>query len=504
MSHSLRIGTPAFTPERRSQLSRLLRESVHLAESELLQAMGAVLDGRDAEAFLLGEESIVRIFGLAASHVAAGLLGLIHNDGAWVTDALTSARANSPRPTRSLGLRSTPVQFLGGARLTLTVPYVIEELRARPGRGRGVGRRRVSGSGSYPTLEALGISSRATPALQSEDARQTVRCASFADAREALGERGVELDEKTVRSLTLSVGSKALARREARIDAAGQGLVLSDEYVGKRIVISADGGRIRLREGGRRGRKGKNGRRRYRTPWREPKLFSVYVIDEKGNKVKKIPMLYDATLGDADAMFEILAAELLLRGAARAEEIVVVADGAPWIWNRVDALADVLGVERKQIVRVADFYHAVEHLTAFAELCSGWNEEKCRRWIRKMRRRLKNGKIKEVIKIMRTLCAGRNKAKIRTEIEYFETRKTYMRYHAFQWRKIPIGSGAVESAIRRVINLRLKGPSIFWRKENAERMLHLRAYLKAGRWNELMRSVIQPAHIAPTRCKGAA
>lgn len=43
-----------------------------------------------------------------------------------------------------------------------------------------------------------------------------------------------------------------------------------------------------------------------------------------------------------------------------------------------------------------------------------------------------------------------------------------------------MGSGAVESAIRRVINLRLKGPSIFWRGPNAERVLHMRAYLKAG------------------------
>ena len=67
MSDSLRIGTPAFIPERRSQLSRLLRESVNLAESDLLGAMEAVLEGRDAEAFLLGEEAITRIFGLQGS-----------------------------------------------------------------------------------------------------------------------------------------------------------------------------------------------------------------------------------------------------------------------------------------------------------------------------------------------------------------------------------------------------------------------------------------------------
>jgi len=48
----------------------------------------------------------------------------------------------------------------------------------------------------------------------------------------------------------------------------------------------------------------------------------------------------------------------------------------------------------------------------------------------------------------------------------------------------------VESDIRRIINLRMKGPSLFWRKENAERVLHMHAYLKAGRWEQLMRRIL--------------
>ena len=36
---------------------------------------------------------------------------------------------------------------------------------------------------------------------------------------------------------------------------------------------------------------------------------------------------------------------------------------------------------------------------------------------------------------------------------------------------LPIGNGTVESAVRRVINLRLKDPRTFWYKENAEKIL---------------------------------
>ena len=60
-----------------------------------------------------------------------------------------------------------------------------------------------------------------------------------------------------------------------------------------------------------------------------------------------------------------------------------------------------------------------------------------------------------------------------------------MRYGAFKRAGIPRGSGGVESAIRRVVNLRLKGPGIFWEVDNAERLLALRTRYKAGRWAEV-------------------
>ena len=40
--------------------------------------------------------------------------------------------------------------------------------------------------------------------------------------------------------------------------------------------------------------------------------------------------------------------------------------------------------------------------------------------------------------------------------------------------------------MRRVINLRLKGNGIYWREENAEAMLVLRAAALTGRWAETM------------------
>ncbi len=59
-----------------------------------------------------------------------------------------------------------------------------------------------------------------------------------------------------------------------------------------------------------------------------------------------------------------------------------------------------------------------------------------------------------------------------------------------QLDQTPIGSGAVESAVRRTVNLRMKGNSIFWLDEHAEPMLHMRACLVTERWEDMIRAAI--------------
>ena len=57
-------------------------------------------------------------------------------------------------------------------------------------------------------------------------------------------------------------------------------------------------------------------------------------------------------------------------------------------------------------------------------------------------------------------------------------------------QQLPIGSGIIESTVRRVLNLRMKGASIFWTKDNAEDMILLRAYYKSGHWQVLERNAL--------------
>jgi len=308
---------------------------------------------------------------------------------------------------------------------------------------------------------------------------------------------------KTIRRIALAVGDGALAQRQARVEASQAGVVYTKEFAEQRVVIGVDGGRVRIREGGERGRRRPNGHRGFHANWREPKLFSVYVINEKGRPIRNIPSLYEATMGGPKKTFELLVAELKLRGIADAKEIIVVTDGASWIWNRSAELPSLLGVSEDKVTRVADFYHAIEHLQAIADSRNDWASKDVKRWVKTHKRFLLQGRVEKVIADARGLRRSRNRNLIRREVAYFQRLKPFMHYNFYRDHAIPIGSGAVESAIRRVVNLRLKGPGIFWKRETVEKMLHLRAYLKASRWNELMCRVIHASPDGHANSSGA-
>ena len=80
------------------------------------------------------------------------------------------------------------------------------------------------------------------------------------------------------------------------------------------------------------------------------------------------------------------------------------------------------------------------------------------------------------------------------------SKKGRFKYHIISKIKLPIGSGAVESLIRQAVNLRMKGNSKFWLKENAEIMLHARCQSIAGCWNKfcdsILTALLKPIQIA--------
>ncbi len=332
----------------------------------------------------------------------------------------------------------------------------------------------------------LGIHDRCTPGLASDVSLTTIAMSSFEEAEKALADRGICLDVSTIRTIAKRFAGRAKAAQR------GESYEFGETVDGRRVVISTDGGRIRIRKN-KRGPKTKKGRNRYSTDWREPKLLIIYVVNEEGRMERKFSPFIDGTMKGPDAVFGLLRFYLSKLALSKADQVLFVADGARWIWRRVPQLLEDLGVRLKCAYELVDFYHAVEHLGKVAACRKSWSPSERKKWVKKHRKFLKAGKIQQVIDGIKSLCRGRSSKEFRRERNYFLRNQQRMNYHSIAGMGLRIGSGAMESAIRRVVNLRLKGPAIYCHVGTAEAMLTLRSYFKAGRWNTLKSQAVTPA-----------
>lgn len=175
MEDTYSFGRPVHVPEGPLELREHVRAVLDAFLERIVKALEVFVTERDAEALLRVEEALRQLLGLAAAHLAGGLVAWLHRDSAWAATMVARSRQADERKLRHRGSRETEVRFLGGERLQFTTPYLSVNRKGQPGRSRGVGRRGEAGGGSYPVLEALGIHDQATPALASEAVRETVR-----------------------------------------------------------------------------------------------------------------------------------------------------------------------------------------------------------------------------------------------------------------------------------------------------------------------------------------
>ncbi len=219
------------------------------------------------------------------------------------------------------------------------------------------------------------------------------------------------------------------------------------------MAVQIDGGRVRLRENKKSKKKRRKGqRRKFHTPWREPKVLTIFEIDKTGKMTKKHRQpLIDGTLLGPDHLAELLAYHLHRLGVAQAELVVFASDGARWIWDRLDWIQRRAGIDQSRVVHVLDFCHAAHHISLALKVLA--LEETPRREIfGRMRKLLKHSRYDQVVEQLEKLACGQPEdSDVWTEIRYLQRhgQEGHLRYATFRRRGIPCGSGAIESTIRR-------------------------------------------------------
>lgn len=291
---------------------------------------------------------------------------------------------------------------------------------------------------------------------------------------------GVEVDPKDVERVAEAIGRDILIRQEPFIQAVSDGKAPAVTQTPKTLYIAPDGTGVPMRRKETEGRAGKHPDGIARK--REVKLGAVFTqatTNETGDPVRDPhSTTYTGKIESVDTFGPRLYAEAVRRGYDQAKRVVVVGDGAPWIWN----LADQYFPDAVQIV---DYYHASEHLNNVAKLVFPDDEKARKAWLKPCSDLLWEGDIPALTMALREIpLQGNKKEKCDTETEYFNTNRGRMGYALFRKQGVFIGSGVVEAGCRALIGERLKCSGMHWTVSGADAIIALRCCLESNRFED--------------------
>jgi len=158
----------------------------------------------------------------------------------------------------------------------------------------------------------------------------------------------------------------------------------------------------------------------------------------------------------------------------------IVGDGAPWIWNQAE-------MHLPGVPQLLDFYHAAEHLYATADLVWGEGKTKENWWHRRLEQ-LKEGRLREFFfalkRLARAFDDSDSDCSPQRLLQYFTDNRKRLGYKWAAQNNLPIGSGAVESAARHIVQQRLKQSGMRWSAQGAQSILNLRTLHRNGRFEQ--------------------
>jgi hypothetical protein len=339
--------------------------------------------------------------------------------------------------------------------------------------------------GIVPRDAELGVGRASmSPGLRAMTARAAA-AVPFAKAGQLLAElAGLSLTTKRIERSAEADGAAASAAIAAQAEAICSRQVVPlppPAPLPDMLYIAVDGTGVPMTAAETEGRPGKGEDGRAHT--REVKiacLFTQTTLDGEGRPVRDPgSSTYLATFEPAARFAQLTDAEARRRGSEHVRQLVVLGDGAVWIWH----IADERFPAATQIV---DLYHAREHVHDLAILATRLLRASHPGWLAERLAELDAGDIPALLAAGRSLKFTGSLARERDrQLGYFDVNAHRMRYAQFRDLGMFVGSGAVEAGCKAVIGQRLKLSGMRWAIPGATAIATLRCQEASGQWEEI-------------------
>jgi hypothetical protein len=337
--------------------------------------------------------------------------------------------------------------------------------------------------GVVPRDAQLGVDGQSlSPGLRRMVARVAV-VSPFAGAADLLADlAGIRLSTKRVERAAEADGQAAAAAlvRQSRETLNARVSVLPPVPVPDMLYITVDGTGVPVVPAATLDRAGKGEDGRART--REVKLACLFTqtkLDDDGRPVRDPHTTsYVHTFDPVEQFTTLVHAEARRRGAEHIRQLVILGDGAMWIWK----LATKILPEATQIV---DLYRR-EHVNDLAKQLAPVLGDDHPAWLQARLADLDKGDIEELVQATTDLpLTGTDRAQVDTALDYFIKNAQRMRYQVFRDLGMFIGSGVVEAGCKSLVGQRLKLSGMRWNIPGATGILTLRCHRESNRWDQI-------------------
>lgn len=204
-------------------------------------------------------------------------------------------------------------------------------------------------------------------------------------------------------------------------------------------------------------------------------IFTQTTVDDEGHPIRDSDSTtYFGAIETAEDFGERLYGEATQRGVQGTGQVVVIGDGAKWIWNLAD-------LNFPGAIEIVDLFHAKEHVWELIKQLEPDETSRLRRK-REWYALLEQGNITELTKEFALLHAtdSEQQKQIDREIGYFRENAERMQYEKFKVMGLFVGSGVIEAACKNVIGKRLKQSGMHWSLNGANNIIALRCAVLSG------------------------
>lgn len=282
---------------------------------------------------------------------------------------------------------------------------------------------------------------------------------------------GIDISHDTVNNATIEIG-ESLGKQQAKaIQLAweeGQLPTCEVETPPETLYVSADGINHLLPNG-----QGK-----------EIKIAAVYETEELRNKEGELEPhainIEYVVNSDPEELAKAAYIVARKRGVEDAEQIVVLGDGASWIWNRIASK-----FSKAKTTKILDFFHASEYIWDAGNTVFGKETQQAQEWCEEQCHSLKHYGPKRVLIAFKSLSVGENPPdQVSSAITYFENQYSRMTYPLYIKEGLQIGSGSAESGVNLVVGTRMNQAGMRWNAQRAVAVAHVRAAILSDRWDD--------------------